>query len=81
MVKIRIDQSLSNSSLYQHRFLENIKNLYKSAGKCYNHQQCKAILEAAVVSTTVGLTENCLLSHEPYEYENSKCKKITPSIF
>ena len=31
---IGIDQSLSNNSLYEHKCLENIKKLYKHAGKC-----------------------------------------------
>ena len=32
MVTIGVDKSLSNSSLYEHRCLENIKNSYQSAG-------------------------------------------------
>ena len=31
---IGIDQSLSNNSIYEHIFLENINELYKRAGKC-----------------------------------------------
>ena len=31
---------------------------YKQAGKCDDQQQFKYILEAAMVSTTEGLTEN-----------------------
>ena len=46
MVTIVIDQSLSNSAMYEHRCLENIKKLYKSDSKCDNQQQYKAILEA-----------------------------------
>ena len=34
MVTIGVDQSLSNSAVYEHRCLENIKKLYKSVGEC-----------------------------------------------
>ena len=34
MVAIGVDQSLSNSAMYKHRCLENIKKLYKSVGEC-----------------------------------------------
>ena len=33
MVAIGVDQSLSNSPLYAHIFLEEIKKLYKTAGE------------------------------------------------
>ena len=33
---IGIDQSLSNNALYEHKRLQNIKNLNKYAGKCDN---------------------------------------------
>ena len=48
---ISIDQSLSNNAIYEHKFLENIKTLYKKYGKFDNQQQFKDILEAAMVST------------------------------
>ena len=38
MFTIVVDQSLSNSTMYKHRFIENIKELYTSAGKC-DYQQ------------------------------------------
>ena len=34
MVAIGVEQSLINSASYEHRCLENIINLYKTAGKC-----------------------------------------------
>ena len=58
MVTIGIDQSLSNSTMYSHRCMENIKKLYTSAGKCDNQQQYKDNLEAAVLSTHDRFTEN-----------------------
>ena len=53
---IGIDQYLSNNAIYEHKCLENIKKLYKQAGKCGGHQQLKDIVEAAMVSTPEGLT-------------------------
>ena len=41
---IGIDQSLSNNALNEHKCLENIKKLYKQAGKCDNKQQFKDII-------------------------------------
>ena len=38
MFTIGVNQSLSNSAMYEHRCLENIKKLYKTNGK-YNDQQ------------------------------------------
>ena len=59
MAHIGVDQSLSNSVMYEHRCLENIKKSYKSAGKCDYQQQYKAIIEAEMVSTTEGFIDNC----------------------
>ena len=39
MVTIGFDQSLSNSAMYEHICLENIKKLYKSSGKFDDQQQ------------------------------------------
>ena len=56
MVKISVDKSLSNSSLYEHKCLENIKNIYQSDGRYYDQEQCKEIIEADVVSTPESFT-------------------------
>ena len=55
---IGIDPSLSNNNIYEHKCLENIKILYKQAGKCDDQQQFKDIIEAAMVSTPGGFTDN-----------------------
>ena len=34
MKTVGIDQSLSNSAIFEHMCLQNIKKLYKHAGKC-----------------------------------------------
>ena len=59
---IGIDQYLSNNAVYAHKFLENIKKLYKKSGKCDDQQQFKDILEAAMVSTTGVFTDNSPIS-------------------
>ena len=59
---IIIDQYLRNNALYEHKCLENIKKLYKQAGKCDDQQQFKDILEAAMVSTPEGFTNNSPIS-------------------
>ena len=41
--------------------MEQINKLYKSAGKCDDQKQYKSILEATMVSTYEGLTENISL--------------------
>ena len=55
---IGIDQSLSNSALFEHICLQNINKLYKYARKCDDQQQLKYILEAAIVSNPEGSTKN-----------------------
>ena len=55
---IGIDPSLSKNAIYEHKCLEDIKNLYKKSGKCDKQQQLKDILEAAMVSNPEGFTNN-----------------------
>ena len=59
---IGIHPSLSNNAIYEHKCIENIKNLYKQNGKCDNKQQFKDILEADMVSTPEGFTNNSPIS-------------------
>ena len=58
MVTIVIDQSLSNSAMYEHICQENIKKLHNSAGKYDYQQQYKYIIESAMVSTPEIFTGN-----------------------
>ena len=58
MVTIGVDQSLSNSAMYEHTCLKIIKKLYKYSGKLYYQQHYKSILEASGVSTPEGFTDN-----------------------
>ena len=55
---IDIDQSLRNNDIYEHKCLENIKALYKQAGKYDDQKQFKDILEADMVPTTELFTNN-----------------------
>ena len=62
IVTIGVEQSLSESAMYEHRCLENINKLYKYAVKCDYQEQYKAVIEATMVSTTEGFTENIPMS-------------------
>ena len=44
MATISVDQSLSNSDFYEHRYLENIKKLYKSTGELTIIRSIKILL-------------------------------------
>ena len=46
-----LEQSLISSNYFEHKCLNNIKNIYQHAGKCDYQQKFKDILEAAMVST------------------------------
>ena len=59
---IGIRPSLNNNAIYEHKCLENIKNIHKQAGKCDKQQQFKDIIEATMVSTTEGFTYNSPIS-------------------
>ena len=55
---IGTDQSLSNSDLFEHICIQNIKKLYKHAGKCDDQKQLKYILESTMVSIPKLFTNN-----------------------
>ena len=58
MKTIGIDQSLCTRSCFEHKYMNNIKKIYQHAGKCYDQQNLKDILDAAMVSPTDGVTDN-----------------------
>ena len=72
---------LSNSVIYEHRCLENIKKLYKYDGKCEDQHQYKDVIEAAMVSTPEGFTDHGPISPGQYMTVKKSSAKITPSIF
>ena len=59
---IDIHPLLSKNAIYEHKCLENIRRLYKQAGKYDNQQQFKDIIEAAMVYTPEGFTKNSPIS-------------------
>ena len=59
---IVIEPSLRNNAIYEHKYLENIKKIYKQAGKCDDQQQFKDILGDTMVSTPGGFIDNSPLS-------------------
>ena len=60
---IGIYQSLSNNAIYEHKYLENIRKLYKQAGQFDDQQQFKDIIEALMVSTPESFNDNSPISH------------------
>ena len=66
MYTVGFNQSLIKSAMYEHRCLENIKNLLKNSGKCEDQQHYKAIIQAWMVSTTEGGSSNSPMSPSQY---------------
>ena len=62
---IGIDQSSFNMSTFEHRFMNNIKNIYQHAGKFDYQQNLKDILETALLYTPGGFTYNSPNVHMP----------------
>ena len=78
---IGIDESLSKNALFELKCPQNIKKLYKHAGKCDNQKQFKYILEASMVSTPEGLTDNIPISPTtPTPVKEPSARKL-PCLF
>ena len=58
MKNIGIYQSLFAKSSFEHRFMNNIKKMYQHVGKCDDQQNFKDIIDADIVSTPEGVTDN-----------------------
>ena len=58
MKTIGIDQSSFTRSSFEHRCMNNIKKIYQHAGKCDDQQNLKDIIDAAILSTPEGVTDN-----------------------
>ena len=58
MKTIGIDQSSFTRSSFEHICMNNIKNIYQHAGKCYYQQNLKYIIDAAILPTPEGVTDN-----------------------
>ena len=58
MKTIGIDQSSFTRTSFEHRSMNNIKKIYQHTGKCYDQQNLKDIIDAAIISTPEGVTDN-----------------------
>ena len=58
MKTIGIDQSSFTMSSFEHRCLKNIKKIYQHAGKCDDQQNLKDIIDATILSTSEGVTDD-----------------------
>ena len=55
---IGIDRSSFTRYSFEHRCLNNIKNIYRHAGKFDDQQNLKDILDSAILSPPEGFTHN-----------------------
>ena len=78
---IGINKSLSNSALFEHTCLQNIKKLYKYARKCDNQKKFKDIIEAAMVSNSLGFTNKNPISPTTPKKVNKKSARKSLCIF
>ena len=58
MKTIGIEQSSFTRSSFEHRCMNNIKKIYQHAGKCDDQQNLKDIIDADILSTPEGVTDN-----------------------
>ena len=58
METIGIDQSSFARSSFEHRCMNNIKKIYEHAGNCDDQQNLKDTIDAAILSTPKGVTDN-----------------------
>ena len=63
MNTIGIDQSSCIRSSFEHRCMNNTKKIYEHAGKCGDQQNLKDIIDAAILSTAEGITDNSTIVH------------------
>ena len=55
---IGIDQSSFTRSYFEHRFMNNIKKIYQHVGKFDYQQNLTGFLDADILSTPEGVTDN-----------------------
>ena len=58
MKNIGIDQSLCNRSYFEHKLLNNIRKIYQHADNCDDQQNLKDFLDANMVYTPEGFTDD-----------------------
>ena len=63
MKTIGIDQSSFARSSFEDKCMNNIKKIYQHAGRCDDQQNPKDIIDAAILSTPEGVTDNSTNVH------------------
>ena len=58
MKTIGIDRSSFTMFYFEHICMNNIKKIYQHAGKCDDQQNLNDIIDAAILSTPEGVTDN-----------------------
>ena len=58
MKTIGINRSSFNMSTFEHKCMNNIKKIYQHTGKYDGQQKLKDIIDAAILSTIEGVTDN-----------------------
>ena len=58
MKTIGIDKSSFARSSFEHICMNNIKNIYQHAGKCDDKKNLKDVIDATILSTPEGVTDN-----------------------
>ena len=71
MMSFAIDLSSFAKSSFEHRCMNNIKNIYQHAGKCDDQQNIKDIIDAAILSTPEGVTDK----KSQHSYDINTCQK------
>ena len=75
MKTIVIYQSSFTRSYLEHRCMDNTKNIYQHAGKCDDQQNLKYIIDAAILSSPEGVTDNSTnvyLTPSPVKKSNAR---------
>ena len=72
MNTIGMDQSSFTRSYFEHRCMNNIKK-YQHAGKCDDQNKFKCIIDAAILSTPEGVTDNSHNVHMTSTPLKNKC--------
>ena len=73
MKTIGIDQSSFARTSFENRCMNNIKKIYQHAGKCYYQQNLKDIIDADILSTPEGVTDNSPNVHTSV-FKRGPCK-------
>ena len=76
MKTISVDQSSFTRSSFEHRCMNNIKNIYQYAGKCDDQQNLKNIIDAAILSTPERVTDHSLNVHLTSDHVLPQCKCV-----